>query len=49
MGDGEEGLNHLCQGYFAFFSHIRPAMEWMTRALEEERPPAGIMEAEDYP
>jgi len=48
-GDGEEGLNHLCEGYFAFFTHIRPAMEWMTRALEEERAPAGIMDAEEFP
>jgi uncharacterized protein len=54
-GEGEAGLNHLCEGYFAFFTHIRPAMEWMTRALEEERAPAGIMDAvgimdaADYP
>jgi len=41
--DGETGLNYLCEGYKQFFTHVRPAMEWMTRELEGQRPPAGIM------
>ncbi len=42
--DGEEGLNHLCEGYRHFFTHIGPAMRYMTAALREGRPPAGIMD-----
>jgi uncharacterized protein len=41
--EGEPGLNYLCEGYKRFFTHIRPAMEWMTDALERQEPPAGIM------
>ncbi len=41
--DGEPGLNHLCPGYFAFFSHVRPAMEQMGRLLQSGRPAADIM------
>lgn len=41
--DGEGGLNHLCDGYKAFFTHVGPAMEWMAEALRNQRPPAGIM------
>jgi uncharacterized protein len=43
--DGEDGLNFLCEGYKAFFTHVGPAMEWMAEALRQHRPPAGIMEA----
>jgi len=42
--DGDAGLNYLCAGYKRFFTHIGPAMEWMTEALEREAPPAGIMQ-----
>jgi uncharacterized protein len=42
--DGEEGLNYLCEGYKAFFTHVGPAMEWMEAALHRREPPAGIME-----
>lgn len=43
--DGEPGLNYLCEGYLRFFTHVRPAMEWMTAALDREEAPAGIMDA----
>ena len=42
--DGESGLNWLCEGYRAFFNHVRPGMNHMARALGEGRPPAGIMD-----
>lgn len=42
--DGEPGLNYLCAGLKRFFHHIGPTMEWMARAFEQGRPPAGIME-----
>lgn len=42
--EGEEGLNYLCDGYKAFFTHVGPAMKWMEAALRRREPPAGIME-----
>lgn len=42
--DGEPGLNYLCQGYKAFFTHIDPAMRWMAAELQAARSPAGIMQ-----
>jgi len=41
--DGELGLNYLCDGYKAFFTHINPAMKEMVRLLNNQRPPADIM------
>jgi len=41
--DGEEGLNYLCEGFKAFFTHTGPAMRFMADALKSGRPPAGIM------
>jgi uncharacterized protein len=41
--DGEMGLNYLCDGYKAFFTHIDPAMKEMVRMLNNRRPPADIM------
>ncbi|MBI3944761.1 MAG: anaerobic sulfatase maturase [Armatimonadetes bacterium] len=43
--EGEPGLNYLCAGLKRFFHHIGPTMEWMARAFEERRAPAGITEA----
>ena len=40
---GEPGLNHLCAGYFKFFRHIAPYMNFMKAELEANRPPANIM------
>lgn len=42
--DGEPGLNYLCKGYYRFFDHVAPYMDWMKRELLNERPPAGIMD-----
>ena len=42
---GEPGLNYLCEGYFAFFSHAQPAMERIGRLLRAGRPAADVMAA----
>ena len=41
--DGEPGLNYLCQGYARIFAHTAPAMQWMAREYQSQRPPAAIM------
>jgi uncharacterized protein len=41
--DGEAGLNYLCAGYKAFFSHIDRAMQGMALLLRAGRDPATIM------
>lgn len=41
--DGETGLNYLCDGYLAFFTHIDADMQEMVRMLQNRRPPANIM------
>lgn len=41
--DGEPGLNYLCAGYKAFFTHIDQPMKTMAALLEQARPPAMIM------
>ena len=40
---GEPGLNYLCAGYKAFFTHIDRPMRLMAGALRAGRPPATIM------
>lgn len=42
--DGQEGLNYLCAGYKRFFRHVDPHMRTMARLLQNEQPPARIME-----
>ena len=41
--DGEDGLNYLCEGYRAFFNHIKPTHEFMANELRFRRPPANVM------
>ena len=43
--DGEPGLNYLCQGYYQFFDHATPYMDFMKRELQAKRAPANVMEA----
>lgn len=43
--DGEPGLNYLCQGYYRFFDHAAPYMDFMKRELQANRAPANVMEA----
>lgn len=43
--DGEPGLNYLCRGYHAFFSHVAPYMDYMKRKLQHEEPPADVIKA----
>lgn len=40
---GEPGLNYLCQGYYHYYTHVAPYMDFMKRELLAQRPPANIM------
>lgn len=42
---GERGLNYLCRGYYQFYTHVAPAMDFMKRELQAGRAPANIMQA----
>lgn len=42
---GEPGLNYLCKGYYQYFNHVAPYMDFMKKELLAQRPPANIMEA----
>ena len=42
---GEPGLNYLCKGYYQYYSHVAPYMDFMKRELQAQRPPANIMDA----
>ena len=42
---GEPGLNYLCKGYYKYYSHVAPYMDFMKKELLAERPPSNIMRA----
>lgn len=41
--NGEQGLNYLCKGYYKFFEHVAPYMDFMKNELTNKRSPANIM------
>jgi len=41
--DGQPGLNYLCEGYKAFFSHVAAPMHAMATLLRRNRAPSEIM------
>jgi len=41
--DGEPGLNYLCEGFKAFFTHIDRPMKTMAGLVRRRRPPSEIM------
>lgn len=41
--EGEPGLNYLCEGYKAFFTHIDGPMRFMASELRQQRAPANVM------
>ena len=47
--DGEPGLNYLCEGYKAFFTHSAPAMRAMTALLKQGRAPSEITRLQSRP
>lgn len=44
--DGESGLNHLCPGYYAFFTHAAPGVLRMADAVRRGIPAARALGAE---
>lgn len=41
-GNGESGLNYLCEGYRRFFEHVAPYMDFMKSQLDKELPPSAV-------
>lgn len=46
--DGKPGLNYLCAGYYAFYTHITPALHAMGGLLRRGRPAADIMQVTSH-
>lgn len=42
--DGEEGQNYLCAGYYQFFKHVAPYMDFMKEQLLKQQAPAKVMD-----
>ena len=40
---GNAGLNYLCKGYYKFFEHVAPYMQYMKDELDAGRAPANVM------
>ncbi|MGV8963113.1 MAG: anaerobic sulfatase-maturation protein [Candidatus Saccharimonadaceae bacterium] len=40
---GEWGLNYLCAGYYKYFNHVAPYMDFMKKELLAQRPPSNVM------
>jgi uncharacterized protein len=41
--DGEPGLNYLCEGYQAFFTHVERPMQMLAAEVRTGRAPANVM------
>ena len=40
---GDSGLNYLCLGYYLYYQHVAPYMDYMKQELMAQRPPSNIM------
>lgn len=40
---GDSGLNYLCPGYYHYYLHVAPYMDYMKQELMSQRPPSNIM------
>ena len=40
---GDSGLNYLCLGYYHYYQHVAPYMNYMKQELMSQRPPSNIM------
>lgn len=40
---GNPGLNYLCKGYYKFYEHVAPYMDYMKEEYMNQRPPANVM------
>lgn len=40
---GDSGLNYLCPGYYHYYQHVAPYMDYMKQELMSQRPASNIM------
>ena len=40
---GDSGFNYLCPGYYHYYQHVAPYMDYMKQELMSQRPPSNIM------